>query len=67
MYAQGHSVQGEEIILTYIFMNCEVLASSYFTWRQSHAIKKKWANKINADHLHCGDKGLTKGQQRPKS
>lgn len=32
-----------------------------------YAIKKKWENKINADHLHCGDKRLNGGQHRPKS
>lgn len=36
-------------------------------WITVHAIKKKWENKINADHLHCGDKRLNKGQHGPKS
>lgn len=32
-----------------------------------HIIKKKWANKINEDCLHCGVKGLNRGQAKPIS
>ncbi len=33
-------------------------------WDTIHAIKKKWANKINEDRLHCGVKGLNRGQHK---
>lgn len=48
-------------------MNWVTVGRSSYTGTQSMQLKRNEKNKINADHLHCGDKRLNRGQHRPKS
>lgn len=47
--------KGKAMSLAWIFINSEVCGWLRLPSETNHLIKKKWADRIDADHFQCGD------------